>query len=305
MIRRILFSVLAIAFAFAQEVAPPVPPAPLAPPVVATGAAPVITTEKPGSNLSIFPTRLVLEGRSRSEEIVLRNSGKAAATYRILFKEMEMNENGEIQERPRKEGEITAADLIRFSPRQVELAPGETQTVRIQVRKPEGLVDGEYRSHLLFQAVPVAEPPAPLGGEVERALSVKITTLLGMSIPIILRHGETQGKLAISELRFWRPGPKVTPGAPPVLSLRMTREGNRSLSGAFTAVVESGGKLKKGTLLWELPVVPIYTSMPWRNVHMPMYQGKNGELNGARVKITCTPVDFKGAPIVAYLDIPA
>jgi len=85
----------------------------------------------------------------------------------------------------------------------------------------------------------------------------------------------------------------------------MVREGNRSLSGDFTAIVESGGKLKKGTLLWEQKGNVIYTNIPWRNIHMPMYQGKNGELKGARVKVTFTPNDFKGAPVVAYLDIPA
>jgi hypothetical protein len=49
----------------------------------------------------------------------------------------------------------------------------------------------------------------------------------------------------------------------------------------------------------------IYTDIPWRHVHLPMYMGKTGELNGARVKVTFTPTDFKGAPVVAYLDIPA
>ncbi len=304
MIRRLLPIFLSLHAALPLCTQEPVP----APPAASGAAkepAPTVTMEKLGSNLTIMPTRLVLEGRTRSEEVMLRNSGKGSATYRILFKEMDMDEHGQLGERARKEGEITAADLIRFSPKQVELAPGEVQTVRIQVRKPEGLAEGEYRSHLLFQAVPAAEPPPPLEGNSDKSLAVRVNTIMGISIPVILRHGETQGKIAISELRYWKPDPSVAPDAPPVLSLRMTREGNRSLIGAFTAVVESGGKLKKGTLLWELPAVMLYTSLTWRNVHMPMYQGKNGDLNGTRVKVTFTPVDFKGPSLVAFLDIPA
>ena len=261
--------------------------------------------DQPGGNLSILPVRLVLEGRTRSEEVMLRNTGKGKATYRILFTEMVMNVNGEIEECAKPVGQTTAADLIRYSPRQVELAPGETQIVRIQVRKPEGLPDGEYRSHLLFQSVPDAKPPAPLQGDVGRALSVKLNTVLGISIPVILRHGDTHGKVSLTDLRYWTPDQAKNPGAPPVLSFHMVREGNRSLSGDVSAVVESGGRLKKGTVLWETKGNVIYTGLPWRHVHLPMYQGKNGDLNGMRVKVTFTPTDFKGTPVVAYLDIPA
>ncbi|MCE1229321.1 MAG: fimbria/pilus periplasmic chaperone, partial [Firmicutes bacterium] len=210
-----LAATLASTLLWGQQNPPPPPP-----------AAPDADTF--GGNLSLMPTRVVLEGRLRSEEIMLRNAGKGTVTYRILFKEMAMDENGEVQERPRKEGETTAADLIRFSPRQVELRPGEMQTVRVQLRKPEGLPNGEYRSHLLFQAVPPPEPPTPPSTETEKKLSVKVTTVLGISIPIIVRHGDTKGKISLADLRYWQPN---RPDVPPVLSMRMIREGNRSLSG--------------------------------------------------------------------------
>lgn len=296
MIRSALFSLIATLAISAQGPAP----MPNAAPTTAGDSGPGVVAAKPGGNLSIMPTRVVLEGRTRSEEVMLRNSGQGPCTYRIQFVEMDMDENGQLSERLKKDGELTAADLIRFSPRQVELAPGEMQTVRIQVRKPEGLAEGEYRSHLLFQNVPTAEPPAPVGGEKE--VAVKVTTIMGISIPVILRHGETQGRVRISELRYEAP---KKADAPPVLSLRMTREGNRSLYGSISAVVESGGQVKKGTLLWGLPAVMIYANTPWRNVRIPMFDGIKGDVKGARVKVTFTPVDFKGTPVVSYLDIPA
>ena len=258
--------------------------------------------ERGTGDLSILPARVVLEGRERSTEVMLKNIGHGHAIYRIYFCEMDMDENGELKERPRKEGELSAADLIRYSPRQVELAPGEVQTVRIQVRKPEGLADGEYRSHLMFQNVPAAEAAAPLEDDAEKRLSFKITTVMAISIPVIVRHGVVSGSVSFSDFRFWRP---QQIDAAPVLSFHMNRTGNRSLTGDFAASVESGGTLKKGTVLYDRKNVVIYHNVPFRNVHLPMWQATNGSLKGARIKVTFTPSDFKSTPVTAYFDLPS
>ena len=114
-------------------------------------------------DLMVMPTRVIIENRDRSAEVALRNSGRAVCTYRISFREMRMVPSGKLEVVPKAEGGFSAADLVRFTPRQVELKPGETQTIRIQLRKPEGLKDGEYRSHLVFQGLPPVEPPKPTG----------------------------------------------------------------------------------------------------------------------------------------------
>ena len=69
---------------------------------------------------------------------------------------------------------LSAADLVRYSPRQVELAPGEVQTVRIQIRKPEGLKDGEYHSHLVFQGY-LRSSPLPVQIPADKTLGFNIT----------------------------------------------------------------------------------------------------------------------------------
>jgi len=55
-------------------------------------------------------------------------------------------------------GEAFADTLVRYSPRQADLAPHETQIIRIQLRTPPDLPAGEYRSHLLIQAIPRTRP---------------------------------------------------------------------------------------------------------------------------------------------------
>lgn len=264
-----------------------------------TGPAPVT---KGAGDLMIVPTRIVLEGRTRAAEVMLKNAGTAPATYRILLQEMEMGPDGKLQERHKKEGELTAADIIRYSPRQVDLAPGEGQIVRIQVRKPENLPDGEYRSHMLCRAIPAAEPPPStdaVSGKQE--LSITIKPIYGISIPIIVRSGETSASVSMSDFAF-NPAPSAE--YLPTFILQLHRTGNRSVMGDIEVAVESGGSIKKGSVLGLNKGVAVYNNLDKRQVVMPLTLEKSAKLAGTRLKVTFTPKDMKGAPVVSTFDVP-
>lgn len=103
-----------------------------------------------GGDLLVAPTRVVFEGRKRAAEVSLSNAGRARTTYRISLVRMEMDESGKLQDRPLDPGSQNLQTLFRFSPREVTLEPQETQTVRIQVRKPADLPTGQVPpSHAL------------------------------------------------------------------------------------------------------------------------------------------------------------
>ena len=176
-----------------------------------------------GDQLCVTPTRVVLEGRKRAAELLLINGGAEPATYRLSFVHLDMAEDGRIRPRdPRAVGQ-DAEPLLRFSPRVVTLAPGAAQTVRLQVRKPETLADGEYRSHLLFRAVP-ADPPAP--AELQPGqLTMDIRAIFGISIPVLIRHGQVQARCALADLA-------LDQGQ---LACSLLREGNRSVYGDLAA----------------------------------------------------------------------
>ncbi len=252
-------------------------------------------------DLMILPTRIVLEGRQRSGEVMLKNQGKTPATYRIFFKEMDMSPSGQLQDRVKAPGETTAADLVRYTPRQVELAPGEAQTVRIQVRKPEGLPEGEYRSHLVFQGIPPAEVPQPEDGAAEQKLSITIRPVYGISIPVILRHGETRASISFEKLAYV---PPATPEALPLVTLSLARQGNRSVLGDFEVTLDRGGSLKKGTPLALAKGLAVYPCIAAREISLPLQLDKGASLKGARLKIAFTPVDLKLAPSLAFLELP-
>jgi len=284
----LLSMLLILALAPSSLAAQNVPPADAQP-----AAAPA-----PG-DLMVMPSRIVLEGRAHSMEVMLRNQGSVAGTYRIFVKEMRMTSDGDLQDRDKAPGETTAADLVRFSPHQVLLGPGETQTIRIQTRIPEGLPDGEYRSHLVFEGVPTAEIPQPPGADAPHTLSVILRPIFGISIPLILRHGETQGRISLADLSFQAP---ATAGDPPELDLNLVRTGNRSLLGDLEASVASGTTQKAGTVVGRLRGVAVYDSIPARTVKLYL-AGAAADYKGGRLKVTYTPKDFKAEVETAWLDL--
>ncbi|HEX7706862.1 MAG TPA: molecular chaperone [Thermoanaerobaculia bacterium] len=180
--------------------------------------------------LMIHPTRVVLEGTKRTGQIDLINSGTETVTYRISLVRRRMTESGSFVavDDPGAD-EHFADEMIRFSPRQVVLRPGVAQAVRLQVRKPAGLADGEYRAHLMFQALPSTDATsAPASGGTD-AIDIRLTPIYGASIPIIVRHGQTGASLALTELELRRPAE-----GPAAVAFTINRGGSRSVYGDLT-----------------------------------------------------------------------
>jgi hypothetical protein len=192
------------------------------------------------AGLMIYPTRVVLEGKSRSAQVELINNGDKPETYRIGLFNRRMTETGEIVAADKAQpGEQSAAGLLRYSPRQVTLQPGKAQTVRILVRKPAKLAPGEYRSHLQFDRVADAEGAANLENlaKAEKGeISIVLQALVGVSIPVIVRHGETRVATTLTDLTLGS-GEDTAP----LLSFTIERNGSRSVYGDLVATFTPDG----------------------------------------------------------------
>ena len=109
------------------------------------------------AGLLITPLQVTMEDRSRVTEITLVNSSKDTNTYRLSWSQLEQVENVggyiKIEEENRK-GRRDLQDFAVFTPRQITLRPNERQTIRVAVRRPNDLEDGEYKSHIKFSIVP-------------------------------------------------------------------------------------------------------------------------------------------------------
>ena len=185
------------------------------------------------ADLSVFPTRIVFEGARRAAEVDLVNPGTKPVTYRLSMVHRRMTENGEfLNIETALEGERFADALVRYSPRQIELAPGGSQVVRLMLRKPADLAAGEYRSHLMFEEIPEVEANKPLapGEPAPSEPSIKLIATLNITIPVIVRHGETAASATLSELALGR-----SPDGKPNAVFRIGRSGNRSVYGDLVA----------------------------------------------------------------------
>ena len=188
-------------------------------------AAPMaVAPVQAAGDLLVAPTRVVLDGQ-RGTEVILNNIGDAPATYRISLEIKRMQPDGTLVDVPTGEANATesaAAQMIVYAPRRVDLPPNQPQAIRISIRPSADLPDGEYRAHLLFRAI----PSAPKAGEVEEGgLAIELIPVYGITIPIIVRHGELEATAAVSGAQM------IATEDGPALQIALTRSGNRSVYG--------------------------------------------------------------------------
>lgn len=246
-------------------------------------------------DLLVAPTRVVFEGRRRSAVVSLSNVGQTRATYRISLVRMEMDEGGGIQERPLDPGSENLQSLFRYSTREVTLDPHESQTVRIQVRKPAELPTGEYRLHLLFRAVPPPPEAAPVPSAAPKDLSIKLTPIYGVAIPLIIRQGETSAKVAITDPHLDL--------ATHTLTFRLDRSGNQSVFGDLRAslIPASGGSEP----LVEASGLAVYPPNTTRHVTLTLPPARTLP-PGSRIRITYALPPQDGGTLLAesFLTLP-
>lgn len=240
--------------------------------ILAASSLPAAPARAAGG-LVVTPQLVELDSRNRSQVLTLANRGDQTETYRISIVNYRMDEEGNLHptEQP-AEGEGFAGALFRYAPRQITLEPGRPQTVRILYRRPANLQEGEYRSHLLFQQVPSAEPTAAEGSD-GSGLSIQIRTIFGITVPVIIRHGTLQAEGDFKQLESVR----LDDGSP-AIKLRIARSGGKSLRGDIVARVgdEEVGRLNN---------VAVYLSTPHRDVFLPLDPESLARVSGREVMV--------------------
>jgi P pilus assembly chaperone PapD len=241
-------------------------------------------------DLMIMPKRLVFDGSERSQEINLANTGSDSAVYAISFVNYKMTINGNFEqvEEP-EEGQRFATDFLRYFPRRVSLAPNEAQTIRVQLTRTGNLEQGEYRSHMYFRAV---EEQTALGeeeAEESEGISINIKTVFGISIPIIIREGNSTTEISLDEVSL------NTEGENPKLSLVINRSGNMSVYGNLTAIhiAPNGTETEVGMVKG----VSVYTPNTKRSFSFELRNAGNVNLNSGTLKVSYS--EDKGVTLAA------
>jgi len=221
-------------------------------------------TQSAWAELMLHPTRLVFEKNQRAAQIELINNGSTPATYRISLVNRRMSESGQFEpiETPGP-GEQFADPMLRYSPRQITLQPGMAQTVRVMLRKPAELAEGEYRSHLQFELLPEVAGNTSIENQgAAKDIGVVLNTLVGASVPVIVRHGATSATVRLANLALAREGKQ------PLLSFQFEREGSSSVYGDLAvSFTPRGGKPQQ---LAQVGGIAVYTPNKVRKAAVPL-----------------------------------
>lgn len=239
---------------------------------------PIAAAQSGGAgDLLVAPTRVVLEGSTRSAAITLRNVGLKPALYRLSLQHFQMDAEGRITPVEGAAPEASADALLRFSPRQVLLAPGESQVVRLAVQRPAGLAEGEYRSHLTFQAMPDM-PSADAEPARHEGWSIRLEPVYGVSIPVIVRHGHGDSSVAILSSAL-EPAAGESPAA---LRVTLARSGSESSFGDVEIV---RGTARREEIVARVRGVAIWTPNESRAVRVPLPATAPSEMVGVGLSV--------------------
>ena len=250
---------------------------------IATISALLSTNTYGAGQLMVSPTRIVFEGNERTKQVNLINNGSETGRYRISFVRRKMTEDGKFVEVAENEPGMYSEDIVRFSPRQVTLQPGQSQTVRLMLRKKRNMQDGEYRSHMLFQSLP--DPAATdinaLSDNNSTGLSVQLIPVVGITIPVIVRQGKLSSTVSLSDFELKHAN---TVKAETTLSFKINREGNSSAYGDFRVYFTPGGG--ESVVVGQVNGVAVYTPLASRSVEIRLQPPSGLNLSNGELHIT-------------------
>jgi len=247
-------------------------------------------------DLLVAPTRLVIDS-GRGTEVVLNNIGTDTANYRISLELRRMDAGGNLIEVPEAqvtEREKKTLEIITYAPRRVTLPPNQPQAIRVGIRAPADLPDGEYRAHMVFRAIPNALPIGTTPSA-SKSLSVQLIPIYGVMIPVIVRKGNLQVAAQMSGVHLGQMtvlDPKVP--AQPALDFTLNRTGTRSVYGNVR-VMRAG----QATPLFAVRGIAVYAELGQRSVELPLTAAQSEVLHGPVTVEYREPDDLGGGLIAS------
>ena len=247
------------------------------------------------ADLMLYPTRLVFEKNMRTAQVDLINNGSEPTTYRISVVNQRMGEEGQfLPVDTQIPGELFANEMVQFSPRQVTLQPGTSQTVRVMIRKPASLLPGEYRSHLHFEKMP--EPRGANSvepGVKDKEIGIVLTALVGASIPVIVRHEVEPATVNLSHLELLK-----APAMPqPTLALQFDRSGNSSVYGDLAVGFTPRGGAEQ--IIARANGLAVYSPNPLRRARLPLQPPAGLVLAHGTLRVTYSARPEAGSAVLA------
>jgi len=145
------------------------------------------------ASLFLTPKSLIFADSSRSQSVHIVNRGQRTGVFSIHWIDHTMTDDGRLftWKDPEK-SPWSLQPFIRYSPRRVTLRPGETQRVRVSLKRSHAEAAlGEYFSHLkvitINKNLEDTKKNKSSGPNKQGEASINIKTRSGISIPVIWR----------------------------------------------------------------------------------------------------------------------
>jgi P pilus assembly chaperone PapD len=239
-------------------------------------------------DLLIYPKRVVFDGTKRSQDLNLVNNGTDTARYVISVVQIRMKEDGSFENIQEPDpGQNFSDKNFRFFPRTIVLGPKEAQKVKLQLLGFSQLLPGEYRSHLYFRAqAEERQKDQEKHRKDSAALSIRITPVYGISIPVLIRAGESTTEISLSEVSFhWEKD------SLPLLQMNIDRTGNMSVYGNIT--VDYLSPEGKEIRVAQVTGVAVYTPNSTRRVRLALDKNAGADFHRGSLHVVFTDISGK------------
>lgn len=253
------------------------------------------------TTLMINPIRVVFEGRHRTAKVNVANPNPVPVRYRISLVNMH-NNNAENMAATKNVNEWNAfiKSMIRFSPRQATIDPGTRQVVKLMVRKPPDLPQGEYQIRLQF--MPLAEPvdvEKSENGTGSGKKQFNVDLIVGVTIPIIIQHGKINTEIKPVNLVLIE-YPQVPSGL--AADITLSRSGDYS---AFGDVVVKHFDAADGNnqIVGEGKGIGVYFPDTHRKFTLPLQDLEKIDLKSGKLRVEFHhKFQGKHTPVISYKD---
>jgi len=216
------------------------------------------------ARIDILPRKIVMESRDRSAEITVMNLFDEPSMMRVTVIHYRQNEDGTYTRLEKPLSDVFDPDTVaRFSPRQFILSPGGRQKIRLSLRKPADLQEGEYRFHVLVTRYDVENENAQA---VNSGANIQLKMNMGVAIPIVVRQGNLDVSARMEDIRII-PASEADSGRPQ-LGVTILRDGSAGSIGELQAFWTPKGA--KSRLVGEITNMNVFPEIRRREVVMPL-----------------------------------
>ncbi len=197
------------------------------------------------AKIMFMPSHAVFQDRQRSADILVVNTNDKPSTFRLgWIHQYQTEDNGRYErEDASRDQNYDVTKMVLFSPKQVTLEPGGRQRIRLSLRRPADLPEGEYHAHLKLQSLNAADIPdvgPPPTGESQAKMAIGMN--VSFAIPVIVRQGAYKASVAISDPTFI----PSDQGRPPKLRITLNRSGTHGTMGSVKVFwTPAGGQEKQ------------------------------------------------------------